>query len=75
VETKDVDPLPGELLLHGAGRRRREGLRAAVEALRKSGYSGVAKIAMHNREHIVYPAPGSRASCSIPCTSPTKSGK
>jgi DNA end-binding protein Ku len=30
------------------------------EALRKSGYSGVAKIAMHNREHIVILRPGQR---------------
>jgi DNA end-binding protein Ku len=30
------------------------------EALRQSGYVGVAKIAMHNREHIVILRPGSR---------------
>ena len=46
------------LLLHGARRSRRKTLRAAVRGSAKTGYVGVAKIAMHNREHIVILRPG-----------------
>ena len=77
VKAEQVDPdLPGKLVLHGAGRGRREAVRAAVR-----GTAGdrstmrVAKIAMHNREHMVILRPGSRGFCCTRCTTRTRSGR
>ena len=54
VETKDIDPVYLESSYYMAPEGGGEKAYALLfEALRKSGYSGVAKIAMHNREHIV----------------------
>ena len=61
VETKDVDPVYLESSYYMAPDAGGEKAYALLfEALRKSGYSGVAKIAMHNREHIVILRPGQR---------------
>jgi len=61
VETKDVDPVYLESSYYMAPEGGGEKAYALLfEALRKSGYSGVAKIAMHNREHIVILRPGPR---------------
>ena len=61
VETKDVDPVYLESSYYMAPDGGGEKAYALLfEALRKSGYSGVAKIAMHNREHIVILRPGPR---------------
>src|SRR5579872_6667691 len=61
VETKDVDPVYLESSYYMAPDGGGEKAYALLfEALRKSGYSGVAKIAMHNREHIVILRPGQR---------------
>jgi DNA end-binding protein Ku len=61
VETKDVDPVYLESSYYMAPDGGGEKAYALLfEALRKSGYSGVAKIAMHNREHIVVVRPGER---------------
>jgi DNA end-binding protein Ku len=42
------------------------------EALRQSGCVGVAKIAMHNREHIVVLRPGPKGILLTPCTTRMK---
>ena len=61
VESKDVDPVYLESSYYMAPEAGGEKAYALLfEALRKSGYSGVAKIAMHNREHIVILRPGHR---------------
>jgi DNA end-binding protein Ku len=61
VETKDVDPVYLESSYYMAPDGGGEKAYALLfEALKKSGYSGVAKIAMHNREHIVILRPGQR---------------
>jgi len=61
VETKDVDPVYLESSYYMAPDGGGEKAYALLfEALRKSGYSGVAKIAMHNREHIVILRHGQR---------------
>src|SRR5260370_11126043 len=61
VETKDVDPVYLESSYYMAPDGGGEKAYALLfEALRKSGYSGVAKIAMHNREHIVILRTGQR---------------
>jgi DNA end-binding protein Ku len=61
VESKDVDPVYLESSYYMAPEAGGEKAYALLfEALRKSGYSGVAKIAMHNREHIVILRPGNR---------------
>jgi len=61
VETKDIDPVYLESSYYMAPDAGGEKAYALLfEALRKSGYSGVAKIAMHNREHIVILRPGAR---------------
>src|SRR5450432_2526847 len=61
VETKDVDPVYLESSYYMAPDAGGEKAYALLfEALKKSGYSGVAKIAMHNREHIVILRPGQR---------------
>ena len=61
VETKDVDPVFLESSYYMAPDGGGEKAYALLfEALKKSGYSGVAKIAMHNREHIVILRPGQR---------------
>ena len=61
VETKDIDPVYLESSYYMAPEGGGEKAYALLfEALRKSGYSGVAKIAMHNREHIVILRPGPR---------------
>jgi DNA end-binding protein Ku len=61
VETKDVDPVYLESSYYMAPEGGGEKAYALLfEALRKSGYSGIAKIAMHNREHIVVLRPGPR---------------
>ena len=59
--TKDVDPVYLESSYYMAPEAGGEKAYALLfEALRKSAYSGVAKIAMHNREHIVILRPGPR---------------
>src|SRR5262249_9409744 len=61
VEAKDVDPVYLESSYYMAPEAGGEKAYALLfEALRKSGYSGVAKIAMHNREHIVILRPGAK---------------
>ncbi|MBI1789499.1 MAG: Ku protein [Acidobacteria bacterium] len=61
VEAKDVDPIYLESSYYMAPEEGGEKPYALLfEALRKSGYYGVAKIAMHNREHIVILRPGQR---------------
>ncbi|HTM48075.1 MAG TPA: Ku protein [Bryobacteraceae bacterium] len=61
VESKDIDPVYLESSYYMAPEPGGEKAYALLfEALRKSGYSGVAKIAMHNREHIVILRPGAR---------------
>jgi DNA end-binding protein Ku len=61
VETKEIDPVYLESSYYMAPDGGGEKAYALLfEALRKSGYSGVAKIAMHNREHIVILRPGPR---------------
>ena len=61
VETKDIDPVYLESSYYMAPEAGGEKAYAQLfEALRKSSYSGVAKIAMHNREHIVIMRPGPR---------------
>src|SRR5580692_2903161 len=61
VETKDVDPVYLESSYYMAPDGGGEKAYALLfEALKRSGYSGVAKIAMHNREHIVILRPGQR---------------
>ena len=61
VETKDIDPVYLESSYYMAPEAGGEKAYALLfEALRKSSYSGVAKIAMHNREHIVILRPGPR---------------
>lgn len=61
VETKEVDPVYLESSYYMAPDAGGEKAYALLfEALRKSNYSGVAKIAMHNREHIVILRPGNR---------------
>jgi DNA end-binding protein Ku len=61
VETKDVDPVYMESSYYMAPDAGGEKAYALLfEALKKSGYSGVAKIAMHNREHIVILRPGKK---------------
>src|SRR5262249_52222814 len=61
VESKDIDPIYLESSYYMAPEPGGEKAYALLfEALRKSGYSGVAKIAMHNREHIVILRPGKR---------------
>src|SRR6266852_4516762 len=59
VKTKDIDPVYLESSYYMAPEGGGEKAYALLfEALRKSGYSGIAKIAMHNREHIVILRPG-----------------
>lgn len=61
VETKDIDPVYLESSYYmspDAGGEKAYAL--LFSALQKSGYSGVAKIAMHNREHIVILRPGAK---------------
>jgi len=61
VETKDIDPVYLESSYYMAPEGGGEKAYALLfDALRKTGYSGVAKIAMHNREHIVILRPGPR---------------
>lgn len=61
VETKEVDPVYLESSYYMAPDAGGEKAYALLfEALKKSSYSGVAKIAMHNREHIVILRPGQR---------------
>ena len=61
VETKDIDPVYLESSYYMAPEGGGEKAYALLfEALRKTGYSGVAKIAMHNREHIVILRPGAK---------------
>ena len=46
------------------------------EALRQSQYYGVAKVAMHNREHVVILRPGAQGHpARTPCTTWTRSGR
>jgi len=59
VKTDQVDPIYLETSYYMAPEEAGEKPYALLfEALRKSGYVGVAKIAMHNREHIVVLRPG-----------------
>jgi len=61
VETKDIDPVYLESSYYMAPEGGGEKAYALLfDALRKTGYSGVAKIAMHNREHIVILRPGNK---------------
>lgn len=61
VETKDIDPVYLESSYYMAPDGGGEKAYALLfSALQKSGYSGVAKIAMHNREHIVILRPGAK---------------
>ena len=61
VETKDIDPVYLESSYYMAPEAGGEKAYALLfSALQKSGYSGVAKIAMHNREHIVILRPGAK---------------
>src|SRR6266700_5888429 len=59
VKSDQVDPIYMETSYYMAPEEAGEKPYALLfEALRKSGYVGVAKIAMHNREHIVVLRPG-----------------
>ena len=59
VKSEQVDPIYLETSYYMAPDEAGEKAYALLfEALRKSGYAGVAKIAMHNREHIVILRPG-----------------
>ncbi|MGH9719822.1 MAG: Ku protein [Bryobacteraceae bacterium] len=61
VEAKDVDPIYLESSYYMSPEGGGEKPYALLfEALKKSGYYGVAKIAMHNREHIVILRPGDK---------------
>src|SRR5207237_7175100 len=61
VESQEIDPIYLESSYYMAPEAGGEKAYALLfEALRKSAYSGVAKIAMHNREHIVILRPGPR---------------
>src|SRR5260370_11598052 len=61
VKASDVDPIFLESSYYLAPDEGGEKPYALLfEALRQSGYVGVAKIAMHNREHIVILRPGER---------------
>jgi DNA end-binding protein Ku len=59
VKNDDVDPIYLETSYYMAPDEAGEKPYALLfEALKKTGYAGVAKIAMHNREHIVILRPG-----------------
>jgi len=59
VKSDEVDPIYMETSYYMAPDEAGEKPYALLfEALRKSGYVGVAKIAMHNREHVVILRPG-----------------
>ena len=59
VKSDQVDPIYMETSYYMAPEEAGEKPYALLfEALRKSGYVGVAKIAMHNREHVVILRPG-----------------
>lgn len=61
VKAEDVDPVYFESSYYLAPDEAGEKPYALLfEALRRTGYVGVAKIAMHNREHIVILRPGDR---------------
>src|SRR5215813_13884781 len=59
VKNQEIDPIYFETSYYMAPEEAGEKPYALLfDALRKSGYAGVAKIAMHNREHIVILRPG-----------------
>lgn len=61
VEAKDVDPIYLESSYYIAPEESGEKPYALLfEALKRSGYYAVAKIAMHNREHVTILRPGQR---------------
>lgn len=61
VQTSEIDPVYLESSYYMAPDAGGEKAYALLfEALKKTGYSGVAKIAMHNREHIVILRPGKK---------------
>lgn len=61
VKSDDVDPIYLETSYYMAPDEAGEKPYALLfEALTKTGYSGIAKIAMHNREHIVVLRPGEK---------------
>src|SRR5690242_7043373 len=61
VEAKDVNPIYLESSYYMAPEPGGEKAYALLfEALRKTGYYGIAKIAMHNREHVVILRPGDK---------------
>jgi DNA end-binding protein Ku len=61
VKTKEVDPIYFETSYYLAPEEAGEKPYALLfEALKKTGYVGIAKIAMHNREHIVILRPGEK---------------
>jgi DNA end-binding protein Ku len=61
VKSKDVDPIYFESSYYLAPEQAGEKPYALLfEALRRSGYIAIAKIAMHNREHVVILRPGER---------------
>ena len=70
VKADDVDPgLSRKLLLHGADEGGEKPYALLFEALKETKYYAVAKIAMHNREHVVIVRPGRAAAwCCTPCT-------
>src|SRR5207237_4899934 len=61
VESQEIDPIYLDSSYYMAPEGGGEKAYALLfDALRKTGYSGVAKIAMHNREHIVILRPGAK---------------
>ncbi|MSV28624.1 MAG: Ku protein [Bryobacterales bacterium] len=61
VKSTDVDPIYLESSYYMAPEEAGEKPYALLfEVLRKSGYTGIVKIAMHNREHIVVLRPGDK---------------
>ncbi len=62
VKSADVDPLYFESSYYVAPDEAGEKPYALLfDALRRTGYVGIAKVAMHNREHIVILRPGTRS--------------
>ena len=61
VKAEDVDPIYFETSYYMAPEEAGEKAYALLfDALKKSGYVGVAKLAMHNREHVVILRPGEK---------------
>ena len=76
VKAEQVDPIYLESSYYMAPDEGGEKPYALLfEALRETGLFGVAKIAMHNREHIVVLRPGQKAFFCTPCIIQTRSGR